>query len=43
MILLAIYHGLGYIYARPVGCFNVLLGMRVFCFNAADCGLCVNI
>ena len=29
MILLAIYHGLGYIYAWPVGCFNVLFRIRV--------------
>ena len=43
MILLAIQRGLGYIYAWPVGCFNVLFGMRVLCFNAADYGLCVNI
>ena len=43
MILLAIYHGLGYIYAWPVGCFNVLFGMRVLYFNAADYGLYVNI
>ena len=43
MILLAIQRGLGYIYAWPIGCFNVLFGMRVLCFNAADYGLCVNI
>ena len=43
MILLAIWHGLGYIYAWPVGCFNVLFGMHVLCFNAAQYGLCVNI
>ena len=43
MILLAIYRGSGYIYAWPIGCFNVLFGMRVLCFNAADYGLCVNI
>ena len=43
MILLAIYHGLGYIYARPVGHFNVMFGMGVLCFNAADYELCVNI
>ena len=27
----------------PIGCFNVLFGMRVLCFNATDYGLCVNI
>ena len=43
MILLAIQRGSGYIYAWPIGCFNVLFGMRVLCFNAADYGLCVNI
>ena len=43
MILLAIYHGLGYIYAWPVGCFNVLFGMCVLYFNAADYWLYVNI
>ena len=43
MILLAIYRGFGNIFALPIGCFNVLFGMRVLCFNAADYGLCVNI
>ena len=43
MILLAIYRGSGYIYAWPIGCFNVLFGMRVLCFNAFDYGLFVNI
>ena len=43
MTLLAISHGLGYIYAWPVGCFNILFGMRVLCFNAADYGLRFNI
>ena len=43
MILLAIQRGWGYIDAWPVGCFNVLFGMRVLCFNIADYGLRVNI
>ena len=43
MILLPIWHGLGYIYALPLGCFNVLFEMRVLFFNAAGYGLCVNI
>ena len=43
MTLLAIWHGLSYIYAWPAGCFNKLFGMRGLCFNAADYGLCVNI
>ena len=43
MILLAIWHGLGHIYAWPGACFNVLFGKRALCLNAADYGLCVNI
>ena len=43
MILLPIWHGLRYIYALPLGCFNVLFEMRVLFFNAAGYGLCVNI
>ena len=43
LIPFPIWHGLGYIYALPLGCFNVLFGMRVLFSNAVRYGLCVNI